>query len=131
MESKYCFVTLLHFCSFQSDPTFIHSLAISDQKKCIICLIFLFEQVFLLYFILAFFPSHVNLLLLYLSLLSYCKPLIFSTESFLLTFSNKSVCLNSCLFFKDDFAPNIVEDKAREDIRQNLENFIRQDFPGK
>ncbi|NXI59123.1 TUT7 uridylyltransferase, partial [Chloroceryle aenea] len=29
-----------------------------------------------------------------------------------------------------DFAPNIVEDQAREDIRQNLENFIRQDFPG-
>ncbi|NXU81411.1 TUT7 uridylyltransferase, partial [Oreotrochilus melanogaster] len=29
-----------------------------------------------------------------------------------------------------DFAPNIVEDQAREHIRQNLENFIRQDFPG-
>ncbi|XP_008935477.1 PREDICTED: terminal uridylyltransferase 7, partial [Merops nubicus] len=29
-----------------------------------------------------------------------------------------------------DFAPSIVEDQAREDIRQNLENFIRQDFPG-
>ncbi|XP_053910083.1 terminal uridylyltransferase 7 isoform X6 [Cuculus canorus] len=29
-----------------------------------------------------------------------------------------------------DFAPNIVEDQARENIRQNLENFIRQEFPG-
>ncbi|KAM6303529.1 terminal uridylyltransferase 7 isoform 2-T2 [Podargus strigoides] len=29
-----------------------------------------------------------------------------------------------------DFAPSIVEDQAREHIRQNLENFIRQDFPG-
>ncbi|NWQ92590.1 TUT7 uridylyltransferase, partial [Burhinus bistriatus] len=29
-----------------------------------------------------------------------------------------------------DFAPNIVEDQAREHIRENLENFIRQDFPG-
>ncbi|NXC87719.1 TUT7 uridylyltransferase, partial [Cercotrichas coryphoeus] len=29
-----------------------------------------------------------------------------------------------------DFAPNIVEDYAREHIRQSLEIFIRQDFPG-
>ncbi|NXJ25592.1 TUT7 uridylyltransferase, partial [Dicrurus megarhynchus] len=29
-----------------------------------------------------------------------------------------------------DFAPNIVEDQAREYIRQSLEIFIRQDFPG-
>ncbi|NXD05243.1 TUT7 uridylyltransferase, partial [Certhia familiaris] len=29
-----------------------------------------------------------------------------------------------------DFAPNIVEDHAREHIRQSLEVFIRQDFPG-
>ncbi|KFP43351.1 Terminal uridylyltransferase 7, partial [Chlamydotis macqueenii] len=29
-----------------------------------------------------------------------------------------------------DFAPSIVEDQAREYIRQNLENFIRQEFPG-
>ncbi|NXH53429.1 TUT7 uridylyltransferase, partial [Rhabdornis inornatus] len=29
-----------------------------------------------------------------------------------------------------DFAPNIVEDHAREHIRQSLEIFIRQDFPG-
>ncbi|XP_064032346.1 terminal uridylyltransferase 7 isoform X2 [Pogoniulus pusillus] len=35
-----------------------------------------------------------------------------------------------CVQCYHDFAPNIVEDKAREDIRQNLENFIRQDFPG-
>ncbi|XP_005061003.1 PREDICTED: terminal uridylyltransferase 7 [Ficedula albicollis] len=29
-----------------------------------------------------------------------------------------------------DFAPNIIEDHAREHIRQSLEMFIRQDFPG-
>ncbi|NWU99289.1 TUT7 uridylyltransferase, partial [Upupa epops] len=35
-----------------------------------------------------------------------------------------------CVQCYHDFAPNIVEDRAREDIRQNLENFIRQEFPG-
>ncbi|KFO84769.1 Terminal uridylyltransferase 7, partial [Buceros rhinoceros silvestris] len=35
-----------------------------------------------------------------------------------------------CVQCYHDFAPNIVEDQAREDIRQTLENFIRQDFPG-
>ncbi|NXF46905.1 TUT7 uridylyltransferase, partial [Oceanites oceanicus] len=35
-----------------------------------------------------------------------------------------------CVQCYHDFAPNIVEDQAREYIRQNLENFIRQDFPG-
>ncbi|NWJ12268.1 TUT7 uridylyltransferase, partial [Crypturellus undulatus] len=35
-----------------------------------------------------------------------------------------------CLQCYQDFAPNIIEDQAREHIRQNLENFIRQDFPG-
>ncbi|XP_030423521.1 terminal uridylyltransferase 7 isoform X2 [Gopherus evgoodei] len=29
-----------------------------------------------------------------------------------------------------NFAPNIIEDQAREHIRQNLESFIRQEFPG-
>ncbi|KAK2517748.1 hypothetical protein Q9966_014615 [Columba livia] len=35
-----------------------------------------------------------------------------------------------CVQCYHDFAPNNVEDQAREHIRQNLENFIRQDFPG-
>ncbi|NWR61462.1 TUT7 uridylyltransferase, partial [Bucorvus abyssinicus] len=35
-----------------------------------------------------------------------------------------------CVQCYHDFAPSTVEDQAREDIRQNLENFIRQDFPG-
>ncbi|XP_009866460.1 PREDICTED: terminal uridylyltransferase 7-like, partial [Apaloderma vittatum] len=35
-----------------------------------------------------------------------------------------------CVQCYHDFAPNIVEDQAREYIRQNLENFIRHDFPG-
>ncbi|XP_072715493.1 terminal uridylyltransferase 7 isoform X1 [Ciconia boyciana] len=35
-----------------------------------------------------------------------------------------------CVQCYNDFAPNIVEDQAREHIRQNLEDFIRQDFPG-
>ncbi|XP_051657295.1 terminal uridylyltransferase 7 isoform X2 [Manacus candei] len=35
-----------------------------------------------------------------------------------------------CVQCYHDFAPNIVEDQAREYIRQNLEIFIRQDFPG-
>ncbi|XP_068279239.1 terminal uridylyltransferase 7 isoform X2 [Nyctibius grandis] len=35
-----------------------------------------------------------------------------------------------CIQCYYDFAPNTVEDQAREHIRQNLENFIRQDFPG-
>ncbi|NXX48663.1 TUT7 uridylyltransferase, partial [Tricholaema leucomelas] len=35
-----------------------------------------------------------------------------------------------CLQCYHDFAPSIIEDQAREDIRKSLENFIRQDFPG-
>ncbi|XP_071436116.1 terminal uridylyltransferase 7 [Pithys albifrons albifrons] len=35
-----------------------------------------------------------------------------------------------CVQCYNDFAPNIVEDQAREYIRQSLEIFIRQDFPG-
>ncbi|XP_023799417.1 terminal uridylyltransferase 7 [Cyanistes caeruleus] len=35
-----------------------------------------------------------------------------------------------CVQCYHDFAPNIVEDQAREHIRQSLEVFIRQDFPG-
>ncbi|NXV80522.1 TUT7 uridylyltransferase, partial [Atlantisia rogersi] len=35
-----------------------------------------------------------------------------------------------CVQCYHDFAPSIIEDQAREYIRQNLENFIRQDFPG-
>ncbi|XP_021236125.1 terminal uridylyltransferase 7 isoform X2 [Numida meleagris] len=35
-----------------------------------------------------------------------------------------------CVQCYQDFAPNVVEDQAREHIRQNLENFIRLEFPG-
>uniref|UniRef100_A0A8B9CZJ5 CCHC-type domain-containing protein n=1 Tax=Anser brachyrhynchus TaxID=132585 RepID=A0A8B9CZJ5_9AVES len=35
-----------------------------------------------------------------------------------------------CVQCYQDFAPNTVEDQAREYIRQNLENFIRLEFPG-
>ncbi|NXN94212.1 TUT7 uridylyltransferase, partial [Rhinopomastus cyanomelas] len=35
-----------------------------------------------------------------------------------------------CVQCYNDFAPDIIDDQAREDIRQNLENFIRQYFPG-
>ncbi|XP_043920126.1 terminal uridylyltransferase 7 isoform X2 [Protopterus annectens] len=35
-----------------------------------------------------------------------------------------------CCQCYDDFAPDPAEDLAREYIRQNLENFIRQEFPG-
>uniref|UniRef100_A0A670JKV7 RNA uridylyltransferase n=1 Tax=Podarcis muralis TaxID=64176 RepID=A0A670JKV7_PODMU len=35
-----------------------------------------------------------------------------------------------CIQCYKDFAPNIIEDQAREYIRQNLENFIRQEFSG-
>ncbi|NXH90350.1 TUT7 uridylyltransferase, partial [Edolisoma coerulescens] len=35
-----------------------------------------------------------------------------------------------CVQCYHDFAPNIVEDQAREYIRQSLEIFIRRDFPG-
>ncbi|XP_041336690.1 terminal uridylyltransferase 7 isoform X2 [Pyrgilauda ruficollis] len=35
-----------------------------------------------------------------------------------------------CVQCYHDFAPNMVEDHAREHIRQSLEIFIRQDFPG-
>ncbi|XP_030368051.1 terminal uridylyltransferase 7 isoform X2 [Strigops habroptila] len=35
-----------------------------------------------------------------------------------------------CVQCYHDFSPSIVEDQAREHIRRNLENFIRQDFPG-
>ncbi|NWS19665.1 TUT7 uridylyltransferase, partial [Pachyramphus minor] len=35
-----------------------------------------------------------------------------------------------CVQCYHDFAPNTIEDQAREHIRRNLEIFIRQDFPG-
>ncbi|NWV08061.1 TUT7 uridylyltransferase, partial [Ptilonorhynchus violaceus] len=35
-----------------------------------------------------------------------------------------------CVQCYHDFAPNIVEDQAREHIRRNLEIFIKQEFPG-
>ncbi|XP_048360537.1 terminal uridylyltransferase 7 isoform X2 [Sphaerodactylus townsendi] len=35
-----------------------------------------------------------------------------------------------CIQCYKDFAPNIIEDQAREHIRQNLESFIQQEFPG-
>lgn len=35
-----------------------------------------------------------------------------------------------CIQCYKDFSPTIVEDQAREHIRQNLESFIKQDFPG-
>ncbi|XP_016078421.1 PREDICTED: terminal uridylyltransferase 7 isoform X2 [Miniopterus natalensis] len=35
-----------------------------------------------------------------------------------------------CIQCYKDFSPSIAEDQAREHIRQNLESFIRQEFPG-
>ncbi|XP_037350837.1 terminal uridylyltransferase 7 isoform X2 [Talpa occidentalis] len=35
-----------------------------------------------------------------------------------------------CIQCYKEFAPTILEDQAREHIRQNLESFIRQEFPG-
>ncbi|NXI97943.1 TUT7 uridylyltransferase, partial [Psophia crepitans] len=35
-----------------------------------------------------------------------------------------------CVQCYHDFAPSVIEDQAREYLRQNLENFIRLDFPG-
>uniref|UniRef100_A0A8C0W3H8 CCHC-type domain-containing protein n=1 Tax=Castor canadensis TaxID=51338 RepID=A0A8C0W3H8_CASCN len=35
-----------------------------------------------------------------------------------------------CIQCYKDFSPTILEDQAREHIRQNLESFIKQDFPG-
>ncbi|NXU51729.1 TUT7 uridylyltransferase, partial [Turnix velox] len=35
-----------------------------------------------------------------------------------------------CVRCYNDFAPSSLEDQAREYIRESLENFIRQDFPG-
>ncbi|XP_042134530.1 terminal uridylyltransferase 7 isoform X3 [Peromyscus maniculatus bairdii] len=35
-----------------------------------------------------------------------------------------------CIQCYKDFSPTLVEDQAREHIRQNLESFIKQDFPG-
>ncbi|XP_077200736.1 terminal uridylyltransferase 7 isoform X2 [Paroedura picta] len=35
-----------------------------------------------------------------------------------------------CIQCYKDFAPSNIEDQAREHIRQNLETFIRQEFPG-
>ncbi|XP_029472956.1 terminal uridylyltransferase 7 [Rhinatrema bivittatum] len=35
-----------------------------------------------------------------------------------------------CIQCYKDFSPTVVEDQAREHIRQNLENFIRHEFPG-
>lgn len=89
---------------------------------------FFFEQVFPFYFILVIVPSHLNLLLFSSP---YYAPLPFSFQSLLLTLFTDQFTLTVCLFiFKEDFAPNIIEDQAREHIRQNLENFIRLEFPG-
>ncbi|KAM6152799.1 terminal uridylyltransferase 7 isoform 1-T1 [Erethizon dorsatum] len=35
-----------------------------------------------------------------------------------------------CIQCYKDFSPNTLEEQAREHIRQNLESFIKQDFPG-
>lgn len=35
-----------------------------------------------------------------------------------------------CIQCYKDFSPTLVDDQAREHIRQNLESFIKQDFPG-
>ncbi|KAM5299551.1 terminal uridylyltransferase 7 isoform 2-T2 [Ctenodactylus gundi] len=35
-----------------------------------------------------------------------------------------------CIQCYKDFSPTIAEEQSRENIRQNLENFIKQDFPG-
>ncbi|XP_012887228.1 PREDICTED: terminal uridylyltransferase 7 isoform X1 [Dipodomys ordii] len=35
-----------------------------------------------------------------------------------------------CIQCYKDFSPTVLEDQAREHIRQNLESFIKQDFPG-
>ncbi|XP_055978510.1 terminal uridylyltransferase 7 isoform X2 [Sorex fumeus] len=35
-----------------------------------------------------------------------------------------------CMQCYKDFSPTVLEDQAREHIRQNLESFIRQEFPG-
>uniref|UniRef100_A0AC11D030 Terminal uridylyl transferase 7 n=1 Tax=Ovis aries TaxID=9940 RepID=A0AC11D030_SHEEP len=35
-----------------------------------------------------------------------------------------------CIQCYKDFSPTVAEDQAREHIRQNLENFIKQEFPG-
>ncbi|ERE79351.1 terminal uridylyltransferase 7 isoform 2 [Cricetulus griseus] len=35
-----------------------------------------------------------------------------------------------CIQCYKDFSPTLIEDQAREHIRQNLESFIKQDFPG-
>jgi len=89
---------------------------------------FFFEEVFPFYFILVIFPSHLNLPFFSPPC---CGPLPFSFESLSLTLFTNQFTLTVCLFiFKEDFAPNNVEDQAREHIRQNLENFIRLEFPG-
>ncbi|XP_007429302.1 terminal uridylyltransferase 7 [Python bivittatus] len=47
-----------------------------------------------------------------------------------LTSKFSSILDQVCIQCYKDFAPNIIEDQAREYIRQNLESFIRQEFPG-
>ncbi|XP_032069011.1 terminal uridylyltransferase 7 isoform X1 [Thamnophis elegans] len=47
-----------------------------------------------------------------------------------LTSKFSSILDQVCIQCYKDFAPNIIEDQAREYIRENLESFIRQEFPG-
>uniref|UniRef100_A0A8C6YDI5 RNA uridylyltransferase n=1 Tax=Naja naja TaxID=35670 RepID=A0A8C6YDI5_NAJNA len=47
-----------------------------------------------------------------------------------LTSKFSSILDQVCIQCYKDFAPNVIEDQAREYIRQNLESFIRQEFPG-
>nr|XP_033783592.1 terminal uridylyltransferase 7 isoform X2 [Geotrypetes seraphini] len=47
-----------------------------------------------------------------------------------LTSAHLKILDQVCVQCYKDFSPNVVEEQAREHIRQNLENFIRRDFPG-
>ncbi|XP_041436095.1 terminal uridylyltransferase 7 isoform X2 [Xenopus laevis] len=47
-----------------------------------------------------------------------------------LTSKFRKILDNVCIQCYDDFSPTALEDKAREHIRQDLEDFIRRDFSG-
>lgn len=126
--------SLLFFSEWPNFPPF--SLAISDQKKCIICLINVFLWTGISLLLHPCFLSFTCAFSLSFSLSLPCptvNPSLFSLESLLFALSTEQLpkfLSFFSFFFKDDFAPNMVEDQAREYIRQSLEIFIRQDFPG-
>lgn len=64
-------------------------------------------------------------------MLSFFQNYLFRFSSNVNSFSSFKPPPAHCVcLLSEDFSPTLVDDQAREHIRQNLESFIKQDFPG-